>query len=75
MPTSPTYNKSGQMKKAHRKLEGDLVVLPIDKNTVDVFVGNGWENWTRLQRDGSAFKILSGAGLNREQFQEFLKCV
>lgn len=58
-----------------RMREGDVIVLPVDSEIVDVFTGNGWDNWTRLRKDGSAFKIERGAGLNREQFKDFMKCV
>ncbi len=61
--------------KVKAKREGSVVVMPLDNNTIDVFVGNGWDNWTRLQREGQNFKILKGEGLNREHFKEFLKCV
>ena len=63
------------MNKVLRKREGEVIVLPLDKDTIDVFVGAGWENWTRLRREGGAFKILQGTGLNREQFAEFLRCL
>ncbi len=63
------------MTKVLKKREGEVIVLPLDQDTIDVFVGSGWNNWTRLRREGGAFKILNGAGLSREQFQEFLKCV
>jgi len=61
--------------KVLKKREGDVVVLPLDADTVDVFVGQGWTGWTRMKREGGAFKILNGNGLNRDQFQEFLQCL
>lgn len=42
-----------------------MFIKRLKPNTYDVFVGNGWNNWTRVQRRGGEIKIMEGAFLHR----------
>ncbi len=37
----------------------------VDKNVFDVFVGNGWANWTRIKVNKSDIEVLSGLPLSK----------
>jgi len=56
-----------------RKLEGDVVVLPRDKNLVDVFTGHGWENWSLFQNTGTYLKLVAGTGVSEEDYAKLMR--
>lgn len=37
---------------------------------VDVFRGEGWENWSRFQKKGNHFEMLSGQPLTNQEYLE-----
>lgn len=42
-----------------------MFVKRLAPNIYDVFIGNGWNNWTRVRRYHWGVKILEGNFLNR----------
>ena len=42
----------------------------LSKNVVDVFTGNGWDNWSRFQKTAKGPKLVSGAGVTQQEYQE-----
>ena len=48
-----------------------MKVLPIKTTPlIDVFTGEGWENWTRLLYKNKVLIPLSGEVLNKNQLEE-----
>ena len=43
------------------KRESDIVILPLNHRTVDVFTGKGWDNWSR-------FEITPSMNPNRDKY-------
>jgi hypothetical protein len=41
-----------------------MLVKTVSTGVVDVFVGNGWQHWTRFEIKGRAFRKLGGASLS-----------
>jgi len=44
-----------------------------EKHVFDVFVGNGWDNWTRVQRFHWGCKVVAGNHLPRNVIHELNK--
>jgi hypothetical protein len=42
----------------------------VNENTVDVFRGHGWENWSRFQKTGNHFKMIAGQPLTTPEYLE-----
>lgn len=47
-----------------------ICVKQLDKTTVDVFTGNGWENWTRFTLGVNVPKKVKGQNLSSEDYDE-----
>lgn len=47
-----------------------LTLKWVNSNVVDVFRGNGWENWTRFRKVGSHFEMIAGTPLTTAEYQE-----
>lgn len=43
-----------------------MLIKKITNHLFDVFVGDGWEQWTRFQRNGSSLKMVAGQPLSQE---------
>jgi hypothetical protein len=43
-----------------------IFVKRLNKNEFDVFIGNGWNNWTRIRRNHWGVRVVGGARLSRE---------
>jgi len=41
-----------------------MLIKFADKNTIDVFVGAGWKQWTRFEVKGKYFKKVAGVSLS-----------
>lgn len=50
-----------------------MFIKQLNKNTVDVFTGNGWENWSRFDLSQGFPKLVSGNALPDEEYKEVLK--
>lgn len=52
------------------KLESSksLTLKWVNENVVDVFRGRGWENWSRFEKVGNHFKMISGAPLTTQEY-------
>ena len=40
----------------------------VNDTVVDVFRGQGWENWSRFERKGNHFKMLAGQPLTSPEY-------
>lgn len=47
-----------------------MFIKRLKRDVYDVFVGDRWDNWTRVQRMGGTLKFLSGAYLSRDNLTE-----
>jgi hypothetical protein len=56
-----------------RKLEGEIVILPVEKNIIDVFTGNGWESWSRFLNTGTYLKLIKGSGVSDSVYAQLMK--
>ena len=43
-----------------------MLIKKITNHLFDVFVGEGWEQWTRFQRNGSSLKMVAGQPLSHD---------
>lgn len=42
----------------------------VNDKIVDVFRGQGWDNWSRFERRGNHFKMLDGQPLTTQEYLE-----
>ena len=42
----------------------------VNSHTVDVFTGQGWENWSRFEKKGSLYRLLAGKPLTPQEYIE-----
>jgi len=49
--------------------EGNILVLPRNNETVDVFLGSGWENHSVFKLESGKPKLVAGTGLSEVQFR------
>lgn len=42
----------------------------LDDRRVDVFRGTGWDNWSRFEKRGNHYKLVSGAPLTPEEYAQ-----
>jgi hypothetical protein len=47
-----------------------MFVKRLDRNHYDVFIGNGWNNWTRIRRNHWGVSVVAGNRLPREAIHE-----
>ena len=47
-----------------------MFIYPIYKNLVDVFLGEGWELWSRVAITRIGARVVAGSPLNAEQLKE-----
>lgn len=47
-----------------------LTLKWINGTIVDVFRGNGWDNWSRFQRKGNHFEMLDGQPLTNQEYAQ-----
>ena len=47
-----------------------MFVKRLNKNHYDVFIGNGWNNWTRLRRNHWGMSVVAGQRLPREVLKQ-----
>lgn len=50
-----------------------MFIKRLKQNVYDVFVGDRWDNWTRVERHNGTLKFLGGAYLNRSNLAELKK--
>jgi hypothetical protein len=43
-----------------------MFVKRLDRNHYDVFIGNGWNNWTRIRRNHWGVSVVAGNRLPRD---------
>jgi hypothetical protein len=48
-------------------IKENMFIKRLAPNIYDVFVGNGWDNWTRVRRAHWGVAFLAGKKLNRTQ--------
>lgn len=50
-----------------------IVIKPVNEQLVDVFVGNGWNHWSRFYKSfnqGKLFlKLVKGVPMSKEDFR------
>lgn len=54
---------------------GEVVVLPVDKKVIDVFTGNGWEDWSRFYYTGNYLKLIKGKGVSDDTYAKLMEMV
>lgn len=59
----PSQSKSEESTKS-------LTLKWVNSTVVDVFRGNGWENWTRFRRVGSHYEMVAGQPLTTSEYVE-----
>lgn len=43
-----------------------MFIKKLSPGVYDVFIGNGWDNWTRVRRGGAdGLSVIAGKDLNR----------
>ena len=47
-----------------------LTLKWINPQLVDVFRGEGWENWSRFQKKGNHYEMVSGQPLSNQEYVE-----
>ncbi len=52
-----------------------MKILSVNKNTIDVFVGMGWENWSRFKLTVHGPKLVAGLKLSGRDFHILTKLV
>lgn len=53
----------------------NLVIKFAGTTVIDVFNGDGWENWTRFVRQGNKLHKVAGNILSKEEFNHVCKVV
>jgi hypothetical protein len=56
-----------------RQIVGEIVVLPVTQTVVDVFVGKGWDNWTRFEKSGRILKKLAGQSVTDAEYSKLME--
>ena len=51
----------------------DFTIFALGHGTFDIFTGNGWENWSRFQRDGRVLKLVKGQPLTKDLYETLCK--
>jgi hypothetical protein len=46
-----------------------MIIRRLDRSTYDVFMGNGWDQWTRVRRFHWGIKGLAGNYLQRSDLK------
>ena len=52
-----------------RVLEGDVMVLPRTKWIVDVFTGNGWDNYSCFRIYKGTLKLIAGSPVTEAEYK------
>lgn len=47
-----------------------MVIKQVNRNTFDIFVGIGWENWTRLKVDNKRLLLKAGKPLDKQVYKK-----
>lgn len=47
-----------------------MLIKQVSKNMYDIFVGNGWENWTRLVVDKRRLLLKGGQPLDKHLYKK-----
>lgn len=42
-----------------------MFIKRLAPNIYDVFIGSGWDNWTRVRRERGSVVVIAGRGLNQ----------
>lgn len=50
-----------------------MIVKQLNEDTVDVFTGNGWENWSRFKLGVNTPKKVAGQNLTTEEYDDLKK--
>lgn len=45
-----------------------IVVFELNNRTYDVFVGQGWKNWSRFQVKGKTLVLVAGQALSKGDY-------
>lgn len=49
-----------------------MEIKHIDQRTMDVFWGNGWENWARIQNNNGFLKQIGGVEVPKQVFSKLI---
>jgi hypothetical protein len=47
-----------------------MIIKQVRKNLIDVFIGNGWEQWSRFEKTAKGPKLVAGAGVTNDEYQK-----
>lgn len=51
----------------------DFTIFPLPEKEYDVFVGKGWENWSRFKKENKILKLVKGQPLPKEMYESLMK--
>ena len=52
-----------------------MIIKQVSTTVIDVFVGDGWENWTRFRREGRKLVKIGGQKMEDSDFTKLYKRV
>jgi hypothetical protein len=52
-----------------------MIIKQVTTTVIDVFVGDGWENWTRFRIDGRVLKKIAGLPMEDADFSKLYRSV
>lgn len=58
-----------------RILKGEIMVLPVNKWTFDVFTGEGFDNHSRFQSFKGHLKLVAGAPVSEKEYNKLKELV
>lgn len=47
-----------------------ITVRRLSSTIVDIFTGNGWENWSRFQKTDKGPKLVAGKPVTDDEYKE-----
>ena len=50
-----------------------MFIKEVSKNVVDVFIGKGWVQWVRVQKNGTIIKRVTGTIVPDDRLMNVLK--
>ena len=58
-----------------RVMEGNVAVFPRNKWIIDVFTGDGWDNWSCFRIYKGSLKLIAGAPVTQAEYDQLQQMV
>lgn len=52
-----------------------MIIKQLSTNVFDVFVGTGWNNWSRFERKGKTINLVKGKPLSKDEYHSVCKAL